>query len=381
MRSSGFKFALLGFSLFLMPAVAQSATFRASRSNVVGGEIISRPNLLSRSTVRLTILLQEGERGICTGSLLNDSVVLTAAHCLSDGPTIVRIDFFGSAGLQEYRFGTRYLVHEDYLSQISGDQARNDLALLAFDGGIPEENKPAYLYSGDIPGFSRDKNLAPKISIAGYGLSSPTGELDDLLRSARLQLGERLNDCVELKPMDHVASGCSGDSGGPAFVEIDGVQFLWGVASYVTAPYCQASTYYTNLALFREWKTGAMNRLLSAPSASPPPLNLLDEATVSEFLTVYFKIETDAARVKAIREWVRTLKMGAGIHVAAAMEILMAFDVEGSRLEGYLALSPRIRFDSLRQGQTFLYLFDDPKLRAEAQKTLLPLGIGYLLHD
>ncbi|OFZ21325.1 MAG: hypothetical protein A2X94_07705 [Bdellovibrionales bacterium GWB1_55_8] len=374
MRLAFISPALLAFSLFFFSGSCQAA---ALRSNIVGGEIVTQPNLLSQSTVRLIIMFANDERGLCTGTLVSESVVLTAAHCVSGYPNVIRIDFFGSKGIQEYRLGSRYLVHEAYDSLNLGN--RNDLALVLFEGGVPLENRPARFLSSDILDFS-DHDPQPITMIAGYGLSSAEGEPDDNLRSARLGLGERAGDCIELKPEDHIASGCSGDSGGPAFIEMDGVPYVWGVASYVTAPYCEASTYYTNLGLFHDWRKDASVRLVSAPASPPAPLKLLGKRTVSRFIHRYSDLETDQDRVSAVRDWAEQLKPGTGIDVPTAMEILMAFDQDRLRLEAYLVLSAHLQFDSLKQGQTFMYLFSDLTLRSEAEKTLIPFGVQYLQH-
>lgn len=202
-----------------------------------GGKKVAASDPVAKSTVML-----ETDRQYCSATIIRENMLLTAAHCLSENEPWILIHFSGLEGA-ESRKTSRFLRHEDY--QDLQETTRNDLALVFFDGGLPEGMLPVSILPLD-----KDLEIGDELEVAGYGRGSPQG----VLAKISLKVGDFINSKTLIKFFQTAQSGiCHGDSGGPAFKIVNGSLYLAGVASYANEIDCSAYSVYTKATNYINW--------------------------------------------------------------------------------------------------------------------------------
>jgi V8-like Glu-specific endopeptidase len=169
---------------------------------------------------------------LCTGSVIAPSVVLTAAHCVSEVETGAGAIFtvITSADVAKSR-GQQLAV-----SAVHPNPLWNPDDLEAgHDQGIVILSQPTSL--PPLP-INRKKLVSSQVGravrIVGYGLddgSRQTGA--GLKRQAITSLGTIFSSLILVGNSRH--GTCNGDSGGPAFMNVSGVETIVGTTSYGNA--------------------------------------------------------------------------------------------------------------------------------------------------
>lgn len=250
-------------TLALGVSVAQEFVCYERNEDHMQAQFIGSSTTYSRDEVPWMVNLSFGGTPFCGGSLINDSTVLTAAHCVRPGMTVRRADAAGTPYGEALRV-ERYAVHPDY------DTTRNvsgsDIALLRLDGRfdvslaeLPRLLSPAH---ADTWGVAGDCAWAKGwgVTVEGSRESSPILLGADLPiwsdQACRASYGSTFfvgSMCAGYE--EGKIGSCQGDSGGPLLVRGGPTGIIQvGIVSFGLG--CARANYptvYVRVSSFYDW--------------------------------------------------------------------------------------------------------------------------------
>lgn len=212
-----------------------------------------------------TVALYDRFSGLpfCTGTLLTNNILVTAAHCMEGmSPSRIVVGFGKDVDIKKAQFRRVVggVIHTDYLkltpSQANDSRSQNwgDLGLIKFDGVLPAGFAPAMILND----MSLLKN-GDDVTLAGYGIIDG---LKEIPTKALLKTSVQIKDAkfslteVEIAPSNGHAA-CHGDSGGPAFIKLNGRDVVFGAtsrtATIASAKSCLDGSIYTVLSAHLNW--------------------------------------------------------------------------------------------------------------------------------
>lgn len=188
--------------------------------------IRTAPEIVKSSTVLLDMAYT-----YCSGTIVSEERILTAAHCVKDLHDAQEIIVRFGPDVSDMRYGrlgrNQPKVHP-----------KLDLAVVQFAGGVPSGYRVAPIFSADVRLYSGDE-----VILAGYGKTEAelenyaeylrwgTTNFVTFLEQIDYSDGQQFRSI--LKFVDNVGQSatCGGDSGGPMFREVNGKWGLTGVIS------------------------------------------------------------------------------------------------------------------------------------------------------
>jgi secreted trypsin-like serine protease len=200
-----------------------------------------------------------GSRGtFCSGSLIAQDLVLTAAHCVLPGAEYkVILPGETPPRLNDVK---HIAAHPQFnVVAILAHRASADVALLQLASPLPASKAPAPLGAPSIP-----IEAGSRFTVAGVGVTKRgDGKSGGTIRAADLTvtgkpgtLQIRLADPLTNNLREGLGA-CTGDSGAPAFEMQDGRAVIVGVVSWSTGANntdgCGGLTGVTPLTLYRDW--------------------------------------------------------------------------------------------------------------------------------
>lgn len=194
-------------------------------------------------------MMYGGYGGACSGTLITRDVVLTAAHCAAE-PQNMRVYIGNNVNSFSYELGvSQVMTHPNWDSNFQQtNNLANDMALLRLSSPAPAQVAPIPYLPSSMALIANDVNNTP-LTFVGFGLTE-TGASGTKLKMTQLlfNICDGPNACnvnipnvgyAQVPPntigirMNSSGGICSGDSGGPALVTRDGVEYVAGVNSFV----------------------------------------------------------------------------------------------------------------------------------------------------
>ena len=219
---------------------------------LVGGAEVVRGTGAGRHVVM--IISTRGS--LCTGTAIARDLVLTGGHCVAPAATyrvLLPDTKPPGLGIRSIAIHPRYSP-KDYAS----GRVTADVALIKLEQPLPADIVPAAI-APVTPVAPGDRFV-----IAGYGGTSPGSDTGNGVPRAAALIATGKPGTLQIRLFDPATrdqrsglGACTGDSGGPAFVETNGTFAVIGVVSWSTGAAstagCGGLTGVTPLALHRGW--------------------------------------------------------------------------------------------------------------------------------
>jgi secreted trypsin-like serine protease len=254
---------LIPFFVFLL-SLNSFAQIGAQSDFIIGGTVVTASDPIAASTVALVMVDPNQEVSLCSGSILAEDLIITAAHCVANPQSIVRIVFgakFTPTDLKNSVQASAFEPHPDYNpDKTSEDQ--NDVGVVSFQGGLPKGYEPAKLLT-EASALTK----GTEVELAGYGITqADTQKGTGVLRKAEVTVSNPSYGKTEvILDQSRGEGACHGDSGGPAFVRLGNINYLWGVTSRgypnSSGDDCAHEVVYTKIASQIGFIESAMRRM------------------------------------------------------------------------------------------------------------------------
>ena len=261
-------------ALLTSMGACRTTSMDTSAAKIVGGAPLTAENPGDRSTVAVHLSF-----GDCTGTLISDDLIVTAAHCLSPISPPQNIRFESVAHPTPVtRPITAFKAHPDFV-----DEFNFDIGWVKFSGGLPPGAAPAPI----LPDVSSLTEGTPLV-LVGYGLTGDPGATNTAghkltaTTTVHRVLETNLARGLLLTGPTPGKGACFGDSGGPGYVSVGGQWYVAGAVrgnavgfegEYnvpVSGNCNEGIATYTLLTRHRAWLAASSGETLAGPQPKEP---------------------------------------------------------------------------------------------------------------
>lgn len=206
------------------------------KSGIVGGQKVSNADVDSKKVVLLFAQDDDDKTSICTATPIAPNILLTAAHCISKKHFVV----YNSSISCESGFSAKQHVggviaaikHQDWdeNSKSEGNTAK-DVAIVILQGNIPSSYRVSKIADPAAVDFNNGV-----VRFIGYGVVDYQAGGSGILRKTEIPMTKAVADVANNVVRIDQSNGhgvCSGDSGGPSLVNVNGQEQILGVNSVV----------------------------------------------------------------------------------------------------------------------------------------------------